>query len=54
MRVIAQAAESKAKELGLELVVLDSQNNPARELANSEDILGRNIKVLLINPYCFR
>ncbi|UXM94825.1 ribose ABC transporter substrate-binding protein RbsB [Bartonella sp. HY329] len=45
-----EGAESKAKELGLELVVLDSQNNPARELANSEDILGRNIKVLLINP----
>lgn len=47
---LKEGAESKAKELGLELVVLDSQNNPARELANSEDILGRNIKVLLINP----
>lgn len=47
---LKDAAQAQAKDMGYELLVLDSQNNPARELSNTEDILGRNIKVLLINP----
>jgi len=47
---LKDAAQAQAEEMGYELLVLDSQNNPARELSNTEDILGRNIKVLLINP----
>ncbi|WP_404384597.1 ribose ABC transporter substrate-binding protein RbsB [Caenispirillum salinarum] len=47
---LKDGAESKAKELGYELVVLDSQNDPAKELANVEDVLNKDIEVLLINP----
>lgn len=47
---LKDGAVDKAKELGYELVVLDSQNNPAKELANVEDILVKGTKVLLINP----
>lgn len=43
-------AEKKAQELGYKLVVLDSQNDPAKELANVEDLTVRGAKVLLINP----
>ncbi|WP_028116646.1 ribose ABC transporter substrate-binding protein RbsB [Ferrimonas senticii] len=43
-------AEAKADELGLDLIVLDSQNDPARELANVEDMVIRQVKVLLLNP----
>lgn len=43
-------AEKKAQELGYKLVVLDSQNDPAKELANVEDLAVRGAKVLLINP----
>ncbi|MGL5533504.1 MAG: ribose ABC transporter substrate-binding protein RbsB, partial [Plesiomonas shigelloides] len=32
------------------LIVLDSQNDPAKELANVEDLTVRGVKVLLINP----
>lgn len=32
------------------MVVLDSQNDPAKELANVEDLTVRGVKVLLINP----
>jgi ribose transport system substrate-binding protein len=31
-------------------VVLDSQNNPAKELANVQDLTVRGAKLLLINP----
>lgn len=47
---LKEGAEEKAKELGYELIVLDSQNDPAKELANVEDITVRGAKVLLINP----
>lgn len=47
---LKEGAEKKAKELGYELVVLDSQNDPAKELANVEDVTVRGAKVLLINP----
>lgn len=47
---LKDGAESKAKELGFDLIVLDSQNDPAKELANVEDVLNQDIEVLLINP----
>ncbi|WP_068086138.1 ribose ABC transporter substrate-binding protein RbsB [Polycladidibacter stylochi] len=47
---LKDGAEAKAKEMGYELLVLDSQNDPAKELANVEDVLNKDIKVLLINP----
>lgn len=31
-------------------MVLDSQNNPAKELANVQDLTVRGTKILLINP----
>ena len=43
-------AEEKAAELGLELIVLDSQNDPAKELSNVEDLITKEVKILLINP----
>ncbi|EGP02887.1 D-ribose transporter subunit RbsB [Pasteurella multocida subsp. gallicida str. Anand1_poultry] len=47
---LKDGAQKKANELGYKLVVLDSQNDPAKELANVEDLTVRGVKVLLINP----
>jgi len=47
---LKDGAEAKAKALGYDLLVLDSQNDPAKELANVEDLTVRGVKVLLINP----
>ncbi|GAB1534471.1 ribose ABC transporter substrate-binding protein RbsB [Geovibrio sp. ADMFC3] len=47
---LKDGAEAKAKELGVQLVVLDSQNDPAKEIANVEDLLSRGVAVILINP----
>ncbi|EKZ8660346.1 ribose ABC transporter substrate-binding protein RbsB [Vibrio alginolyticus] len=43
-------AEAKAKELGYDLIVLDSQNDPSKELSNIEDLSIRGVKAILINP----
>ncbi|WP_407933867.1 ribose ABC transporter substrate-binding protein RbsB [Cetobacterium somerae] len=47
---LKEGAVSKAKEMGHEIVVLDSQNDPSKELGNVEDLLVKGIDVLLINP----
>ncbi|QHB17275.1 ribose ABC transporter substrate-binding protein RbsB [Mannheimia pernigra] len=47
---LKDGAQKKADELGYTLVVLDSQNDPAKELSNVEDLTVRGAKVLLINP----
>ncbi|SDI67770.1 ribose ABC transporter substrate-binding protein RbsB [Billgrantia gudaonensis] len=47
---LQEGAEKKAEELGHELIVLDSGNDPARELSNIEDALSRDIDLLLVNP----
>lgn len=45
-----EGAQKEATKLGYNLVVLDSQNNPAKELANVQDLTVRGTKLLLINP----
>ncbi|KEO54902.1 ribose ABC transporter substrate-binding protein RbsB [Thioclava indica] len=47
---LKDGAEAQAKKMGFDLIVLDSQNDPAKELSNVEDVLNKGIKVLLINP----
>ncbi|CNI57391.1 ribose ABC transporter substrate-binding protein RbsB [Yersinia pekkanenii] len=43
-------AQKEADKLGYNLIILDSQNNPAKELANVQDLMVRGTKLLLINP----
>jgi ribose transport system substrate-binding protein len=47
---MVNGAKKEAKELGYNLIVLDSQDDPAKELSNVEDLSVKNISVLLINP----
>jgi ribose transport system substrate-binding protein len=47
---LADGAKTKAKELGYDLVILDSQNDTAKELSNVEDALNQSVKALLLNP----
>ena len=42
--------ESEAKKLGYDVVVLDSQNDPAKEVSNMEDISVKNVDLVLLNP----
>ncbi len=47
---LKDGAESKTRELGFSLVVLDSQNDSAKEIANVEDLIVRGVDAILINP----
>ncbi len=47
---LKDGAAAKAKQLGYDLVVLDSQNDPAKELSNVEDVLNQNVKLVMLNP----
>lgn len=47
---LKEGAEAKAKEMGMEIIILDSQNDPAKELANVEDLVVKGVNVILINP----
>ncbi|WP_118987187.1 ribose ABC transporter substrate-binding protein RbsB [Photorhabdus sp. CRCIA-P01] len=45
-----ESAQKEADKLGYNLIVLDSQDNPAKELANVQDLTVRGTKLMLINP----
>ncbi len=47
---LKEGAEAAAKELGYELIILDSQNDSAKERANVDDLVQKGVSVLLINP----
>ncbi|EOD01777.1 ribose ABC transporter substrate-binding protein RbsB [Caldisalinibacter kiritimatiensis] len=47
---LKDGAEAKAEELGYDLIVLDSQNDPSKEISNVEDLIVKKVSVILINP----
>ncbi len=47
---LKDGAQKKADELGYDLIVLDSQNDPAKELSNVEDLVTQGVSAILINP----
>ncbi|HEC62083.1 MAG TPA: ribose ABC transporter substrate-binding protein RbsB [bacterium] len=47
---LKEGAEEKAAELGVKLIVVDSQDDPAREATNIEDLIQKQVDALLINP----
>lgn len=47
---LRDGVQKRAKELGYEVVVLDSQNDPAKEVSNMEDITVKNVSMVLLNP----
>lgn len=47
---LKDGAEKKAKELGMELVVVDAQNDAAKQASDVEDLIQKKVGLLLINP----
>ena len=47
---LKEGAEGKAAELGVKLIVVDSQDDPAKEATNIEDLIQKKVDALLINP----
>ena len=47
---MADGAEAKAKELGLDLTVVDAGNDTAKQSTDIEDLINSGIEVLIVNP----
>ena len=47
---LRKGVEAKAKELGVNVKIVDAQNDPAKQANDVADLLQQNISVLLVNP----
>lgn len=47
---LKEGAEEKAALLGIEIIVLDSQDDPSKEMSNVEDLITRGVDIILVNP----
>lgn len=45
-----EGAESKARKMGYKLVILNSQNDPATERSNVEDLVQQGVSAIIVNP----
>ncbi|SJZ32717.1 ribose ABC transporter substrate-binding protein RbsB [Selenihalanaerobacter shriftii] len=47
---LKEGAEKKAKELGIKLLVVDAQDDAAKQLSSIEDLIMKQVDVLIVNP----
>jgi ribose transport system substrate-binding protein len=47
---LKEGAESMAEEMGVEILVVDAQDDAAAQLSSVEDLLIKQIDVLIVNP----
>ncbi len=47
---MAEGAEAKAAELGVDLTIVDAANDTAKQTTDIEDLISKNVKVLIVNP----
>ncbi len=47
---LRDGAQAAANAAGIDLVVVDSQDNPATEAANMEDLIAQGVDAILVNP----
>lgn len=44
------AGEKRARELGIEMITLDAQDSPEKQISQVEDLIARKVDVLIVNP----
>ncbi len=47
---LKEGAEEAADKAGVELIVVDAQDDPAREATNIEDLIQQGVDAILVNP----
>ncbi|PLV58290.1 ribose ABC transporter substrate-binding protein RbsB [Thermotoga sp. KOL6] len=47
---LRDGALDTAQKLGIELIVVDAQDNPAKQLNDIEDLIQRKVDLIIINP----
>lgn len=48
--ILKEGAEAAARSAGVTLIVVDSQDDPATEATNIEDLIQQGVDVILVNP----
>jgi ABC-type sugar transport system substrate-binding protein len=48
--ILGETAKQRAEELGYEVVLFDSQNNPSKETEHFDNIIASGFKAILFNP----
>lgn len=47
---LAEGAEARAAELGMEITVVDAQDDPAKQASDIEDLIQQGVSLILVNP----
>ncbi|QKS72545.1 ribose ABC transporter substrate-binding protein RbsB [Paenalkalicoccus suaedae] len=47
---LQEGAEAKAEELGIEIIMVDAQDDDAKQVNDVEDLIQQGVDVILINP----
>lgn len=47
---LSEGAEEKAKEMGVELIVVDAGDDAAKQANDIDDLISKKISVLIVNP----
>ncbi|MEH7197576.1 ribose ABC transporter substrate-binding protein RbsB [Priestia megaterium] len=47
---LKEGVQKEAKKLGMEVVVVDAQNDSAKQINDVEDLMQQGVNILLINP----
>ena len=47
---LKSGAEAEARALGMTLITVDAQDDPARQISSIEDLIQKKVKVILVNP----
>jgi ribose transport system substrate-binding protein len=47
---LSEGAKSKAEESGVDLITVDAGDDPAKQTSDIEDLISKNISVLIVNP----
>ena len=47
---LTEGAKEKAKEKGVDLIVVDAGDDAAKQTSDIEDLISKNISVLIVNP----
>lgn len=47
---LRNGAQNKAKELGVNLIVVDAQDKPSKQINDIEDLIQKKVDLIIINP----
>ncbi|MDZ5710759.1 ribose ABC transporter substrate-binding protein RbsB [Jeotgalibacillus sp. HH7-29] len=47
---LAEGAEAQAEEAGMDITVVDAQDDPAKQASDIEDLIQQGVDIILVNP----